>query len=58
MSGSGIASASGPIDLTVVSTPRSWLAGAFCDGEDFSGKRDEILVESDYFAGGWRVFGI
>jgi len=42
VSGSSIISASGPVDLTVVSTPRSWLARAFCDGEDFSGKRDEF----------------
>jgi hypothetical protein len=58
VSGSGIASASGLVDRMVVWTPRSWLAGAFCDGQDFSGKRDEILVESDYFADGWCVFAL
>ncbi len=42
MSGSGIASASGLIDRMVVSTPRSRLAEAFCDEQDFSGKRVEF----------------
>ena len=46
MSGSDIVSASGLVDRTVVLTPRSWLAGAFCDGQGFSGKRGGILVES------------
>ena len=55
MSGSGVTSASGLVDRIVVLTPRSWLARVFCDGQDFSGKRDGILVESDYFADGWRV---
>ena len=43
MSGSGVASASGLVDRIVVLTPRSWLAGAFCDEWDFSGKRVEFL---------------
>jgi hypothetical protein len=38
VSGSGIASASGLVDRMVALTPRSWLAGAFCDEQDFSGK--------------------
>nr|QNO41703.1 hypothetical protein NEBFCOPL_00004 [Methanosarcinales archaeon ANME-2c ERB4] len=58
MSGSGIASAAGPIDRTVVLTPRSWLAGAFCCGQDFSEKHDGILVEFDYFADGWCVVAL
>ena len=56
MSGSGVTSASGLVDRIVVLTPRSWLAGAFCDEQDFSGKRDGILVESDYFAYELSVF--
>jgi len=39
VSGSGVTSASGLVDRIVVLTPRSWLAGAFCDEQDFSGKR-------------------
>ena len=58
MSGSGIASAAGLIDRTVVLTPRSWLAGAFCNGPDFSGKSDGILVEFDHFADRWCVVAL
>jgi len=53
-----LASASGLVDRAVVSIPRSWLAGAFSDGVDFSGKRDRILVEFGHFADGWCVFAL
>ncbi|MEA1895650.1 MAG: hypothetical protein U9N36_10720 [Euryarchaeota archaeon] len=33
------------VDRTVVLTPRSRLAGAFCYVQDFSGKRDGISVD-------------
>ena len=36
----------------------SWLAGAFFDGQDFSGKRDGILVEFDRFADWWCVVAL